>query len=242
MKLFAASTLIITALLLTHSSHAEWKHRGELGAIVSSGNTESITINAKESTVFQFQKNAFKFSGRLFLGSLNESLNARQWSLGLRYDRDLFERFGAYLGEAIEGDSFAGYSYRLNSDIGGKATLFSDPSNSHNIIKSELGYRYQLLRSTDEALNLTAHSYLRGFIEGQIQFLGFHLFNAWIELLPELNSSQNIEINFETSFQVFFANQLSLKLGFLGMYSEIPKIKNLKKFDSIYTTSLVATF
>jgi len=66
----------------------------------------------------------------------------------------------------------------------------------------------------------------------------------WTEFLPDLTDKKNVQINFESSLGVILSKYFSLKLAFLGKYDNEPVLASpaLKKFDYLYTTSLVAKF
>ena len=64
----------------------------------------------------------------------------------------------------------------------------------------------------------------------------------WVELLPDLTNSSNLQVNFEPSLSVVLTGNLFLKLAFQGNYDGEPAIAGNKTFDYTYTTSLVAEF
>ncbi len=217
---------------------SKWAHESEVGIILVGGNSQSNTLNAKQTTSNTFSKNKITFTGHLQLGSSSGTLNSRNWSLGLRYDRELSEKFSAFLGYTLEGDTFSGVKNRSNVDAGAKYIITK--KDDKNYFFAELGYRLQIEKSL---LNISTTNHLiRGYLEAQKEICDTTTFKLWVEALPDVTTSSNFNLNFEPSLRVAMSSNLALKLAYLGKFDNLPSAAGLKKFDFTYTTALVANF
>ena len=97
-----------------------FKNESEVGLVMTSGNTDAKTTNAKEVTSYEFNKNTFKNTAAFFRSKNSGVESANAWSFGIRYERALSERFSIYIGQSLDADKFQNIRQRYNSDIGGK--------------------------------------------------------------------------------------------------------------------------
>ena len=92
---------------------------------------------------YQFDLNLLKLTGSYLatrsLSSGNYIETAKSWDAGLRYERKIWEVFGAFADHIIESDIYAGYIQRNNSDLGGKYFLVKAKDLTWS---AEAGYRY----------------------------------------------------------------------------------------------------
>ncbi len=106
---------ILAALLLTVAAHAEdgWKNESQAGVVVATGNTDTTTLNAGQTTTYSFEKNAVKFTAGYLYQKSGDVLSAKSWNLGLRYDRTISDMQTLFIAETIEGDRFKGLNQEL---------------------------------------------------------------------------------------------------------------------------------
>ena len=223
---------------------SSWSHESELGVALAGGNTDSKTINFKQVTSYEWSRNLLRLDAMFLYGFSDGKKSAEQWLGGLRYERALSEHFSAFLGHNWNGDIFAGYDYRINNDIGVKYYIVPGDK-KNNYFFNETGYRftYEKRVSGSDPLHLNI-SYIRVYFEGSKSLSEILFLKVWTEFLPDLTDKANLQFNFEPSVGVKLTKYLSLKLGVLGKYDNKPtlQIPALKKFDYLYTTSLVAKF
>lgn len=230
--------LITTAcLLMASASYANWTNESELGILIAKGNSNSESLTAKETAGYVWDTdNSLKFTGRYLQTKTNDVENARFWSAGLRYDRVLSARLGAYLGEMIESDKYAGYNQKYNSDLGVKYSLKKGPTFIWDV---EAGYRYTVekqLTGVDKKLH-----YLRGYTEALKLWSEGVSSKLWFEYLPNLTTDTDYQMNSELSVTAALNIMFAIKTGYLLRYDNLPN-PAAAKTDSLFTTSLVAKF
>ena len=244
MKIIKMNAFLMLSLLFLASNAAlseGLSHESELGVVASGGNTDSQTINAKQLTAYKWTSNELSSKGNYLYGEANEVKSANSWSLGLRYDRNFSERFGAFLGNLWEGDEFAGVDYKSNVDLGLKYFILK--TDDKNYLVSELGYRYTYENRDEASLvdSVTDH-YARAYLEAGYQLSESVSAKLWLEYLPNLSDSDDYLINFEPSLSVALSSIFSMKVAYLGKYDAQPSAAGNKDYDWLYTTSLLAKF
>jgi putative salt-induced outer membrane protein len=216
--------------------HAEFTNESELSVIVSGGNTETQVYNGKTTSTYTKTKNTVTLGGHYMYGTSFDTENARNWDINTKYQRVLKKRLSSFLGVIVEGDEFAGIERRTNLDAGAAYVLFKTEKSK---INTEIGYRYRKEKSiSGETLSQSqARLYLEGKRENKKDFST----NLWVEYLPNFTDSEDWQVSFEPSLRFNFLANLAFKWGYLGRYDNQPVLGN-KKFDFLYTTSLIAKF
>ncbi len=236
--------LVLAAFLSGASIAAEGlTNSSELGIAVAGGNSDSQSFNAKESTAYGFSPaDLLKNSAHYLLGKSGGLKSAENWHIDLRYERVLNERFTLFAGPGVEGDKFAGFENRIYADLGGKYFVFPDDQKK-NYLFTEAGYRYVYENRVPGAILASASSHIaRLYIEGSHAIREGIWGRAYFEFLPDLSDTANLIYKFEPSLNVTLSGNLALKLAFQGTYRARPLVVGNKKFDYLYTTSLVANF
>ena len=233
--------LLVTALFGSFSfaevSQQGFSDESELGVILTGGNTRTQSLNAKQQNLYGFEKNLLKFNGR-YLRSTNQGVeNGRNWSLGLRYERELAEMLAIFLGQNIESDVFAGIQQRYNTDLGAKYSVFKTENFKWFF---EGGYRYTIENKTD--MTQKKSNYGRLYTEAEKAFNKEVSTKLWLEYLPNFTTSSDYQINTELSFLAQLNAVLSMKLGYMIRFDNVLNAGVQYKTDSIFTTALVAKF
>lgn len=224
-------------LLLSLPAFAgDWKGEGEAGVIVSTGNSETQSLSARESTEYTWSANTGQFKGS-FLQSKNFGrLGARRWDLGLRYEREFSRMWRAFLAETLESDTFAGYKQRYATDLGAKHWLYRIDKEFEWF--AELGYRYQWENRTNGSR--AKSSLVRTYTEAERIWSETASTRLWVEYLPNLSRSRDWLLNGELSSRFAISSVFAVKLSYSLKYDNEPV--NAKNTDTTYTTALVAKF
>ncbi len=194
---------------------ASWEHESELGIILISGNTVLQTENAKHESTVNWDKNLIKFKSNFLHSSSEKNINI--WGASLRFER------GYFLETKWLGDTSAGYKYRSIIDAGIKINM------------NEVGYRFQYEKSIFG--NVKRSHFLRIYTE-----FGNKKVKLWVEILPNILEIKNLQINIEPSVNISLTDLLSLKIAYLYKFNNVPAINGIKRIDTIYTTTLVASY
>lgn len=208
----------------------------EAGGVIVSGNNNSESYNAKAKTVFTQDKNVYTASGRYLKTDSNGVESARNWEAGARYERELTDYFGVFVGQKAESDIYNGYIQRDSTDAGLKYSLIkSDEMNWF----FEAGYRYQ---KTLPTVGGTTHDNLgRLFSEFNKSMDKTLSFKYWAEYLPNFTNTDAYLINTEASLNVMLNSVFSLKLAYLLQYQNLPAAGG-KYSTTTSTMNLVAKF
>lgn len=142
--------LLGTALIGTlaaPAAWADWTGKGEAGMVISNGNSETESANAKVTMVHERAdwKNAFGMSA-LYASSKEEGTTARRWQALTQSDYSFSQRTFWFGAARYEDDDFSGFEYQaaLSSGMGRK---FID--NERTKFSGTLGLGYKVLQSSD---------------------------------------------------------------------------------------------
>jgi putative salt-induced outer membrane protein YdiY len=218
-----------------------WSHESSLGITMNGGNSESQSYVVRQSTGYAWSEDVLKSSGHFLYGRASGVDVSRNWDIGIRYEHYFTDRFAGIAGNSWEGDSFAGYDFHSNVDIGGKYVLLG-PGNKTDFLFTEMGYRFQYeSRVAGQDPRYLRNHFGRLYLEGSVAISETVSARAWVEVLPNFSRWEHYFINFEPSLSVSLTKALAVKLAFTGRHDGQPPTGK-KGFDYIYTTSLVASY
>jgi len=235
-KLLVVSLVVLGVVSAQAWAEDGFKNESEVGLIMTSGNTDAKTVNAKEVTSYEFNKNTFKNTGSFLRSKNNGAESANAWSLGIRYERALSEHFSIYIGQSVDADKFQKIRQRYNSDLGGKYII--QKTDTFNWF-TEGGYRFTKENRFDKTVNF---SYLRAYTEVEYKFNPSVSAKYWLEYLPNLTVSDDYQINTEVSLAASLTSVFSVKSGYLVRFDNLPATGVLFRTDKVFTTALVAKF
>ncbi|MCB0347245.1 MAG: DUF481 domain-containing protein [Bdellovibrionales bacterium] len=233
---------LIFSLFLSTSLFAEekspWSHESEASVVSVDGNTTSDSYSAKQKTSYKFDTNVLKVTARYLRTKSDSTETARQWEASLRYEKEFSDLWSAFIQHGAESDSYAGYTQRDSTDIGGK--YFFVKTDDKNFF-SEAGLRYQktLSSSDGETTNSTMG---RLYLEYNEKFSETVSGKMWVEYLPNFSDSYAYLLNGEPSVSVMMNQIFSLKVAYLVKYHNLISSSTEKRTDTMFTTALVAKF
>lgn len=215
----------------------QWSHESVASIVQVGGNTSSESYSLKQKTGYKIDTHVFTGSARYLQSKANQVETAKQWDANLRYEKELGENWGMFLQHGAESDSYAGYTQRDNSDIGGKYIFFNQANQN---LLGEFGYRY--IKTQFTSGELTYASAGRFYLEYNSKINDSVAGKLWAEYLPNFSDSEAYLVNYEPSINVMMNQILSLKVAYLVKYHNKTKIAGEKKEDTSFTTALVAKF
>jgi putative salt-induced outer membrane protein len=232
-------SLLLSALVFSFPfiSKAVVTNESELGVIIAKGNSDSQSYNAKELLKEKWDENSLQFTGRFLKTKTSGIENARYWSTGLRYDRELSHRLGVFLGELLESDKYAGYNQKYNTDLGAKYAIMKE---AKFLWDAELGYRYTV--ENDFIGDQKKLHYMRAYTEATKEWTEGVSTKLWFEYLPNFTIGSDYQMNSEISVTAALTNIFSVKSGYLLRYDNLPNPGAHAKTDTLFTTALVAKF
>lgn len=233
------------ASLSVHAEDAKstgpFSEEAEAGIISVNGNSKSQSYLLKSLTGYQFDSYTAKLNGEYYKNlskdyPTNLTTIDEKWVLGIKLDRNITEKLGAFIGQSAEKDTTINIIRRYNSDIGAR----------YNIVKhegyytvGEVGYRY----STEEYDgNVKSEHFNLGrvYLESEKQWSPACSTKWWAEYLPNFDEPKDYNINSELSLTAALNTTFSLKTAYNVKYDNVPS--GTYKTDSMFTTSLLAKF
>jgi putative salt-induced outer membrane protein len=213
---------------------AGYHHESEAGIVITSGNADSQSYNFKQTTTYGWDVNLLKLTAKYLSTRADGVETARSWALGLRYERELADRFSAFAGESVESDIFAGILQKYNTDVGGKYFLIKEDGFEW---LAEAGYR--LAKENQFGGQVTQH-YLRIYTEATRNLTKTFAIKASVEYLPNLTVGSDFQLNAELAANAAISEVFAVKLGYTRRYRKIPVAPATESTDSQFTTALVA--
>lgn len=237
-SVFFAVPLILAA---TASAQADWTGKGEAGLVLSSGNTETQTANAKLALAREVDKwkNAFGLAG--LYASDDMGATAQRWEALTQSDYNFTPKTFWFGAARYEDDKFSGFEYQatLSTGLGRK---FIDSDTTKFVGTAGVGYKILQTRdSFDDAGVLIApgerekDAILRGTLDYD------HQFNANTAVLNKFvveAGNDNTFLQNELSLQVKMMEQLALAVGYAVRHNTDPPA-GFKKTDTLTTLNLV---
>jgi putative salt-induced outer membrane protein len=231
------SLFAIFLFLLSVSAHAQLTNESEAGVASANGNTKTQTYNLKQLNDYKWDMNVASFKLRYLNAKANGIETARYFMGGLRFERQLSNQFGIFIGETFEKDKFAGIDKRLITDGGGKYRFIDSETTK---LFGELGYRYMHEERIDETFAFS--HYGRAYSEWERKWNPQFSSKYWVEYLPNITDNKDWQLNTELSIMAAVSSIFSLKSGVLVRYDHFPAPGILYKTDTLFTTALVAKF
>ncbi len=231
-------------LVLAPLAHADWTGKGEAGLLVSRGNADSTSANAK----LDLAKESGAWKNEAFLGFLygkNATFATAQrieakWQTDYKISDRTFW-FGALRGEQ---DKFSGFAYQasLTTGLGYK---FID--NEATKLTGTAGIGYRRLRPEDLKKDAAGAviSRLKGDATGDaVATAGLdfsHVLTKTTKVLDKFlveSGTNNTSIQNDLSLQVSMTDALALSIGYGIRYNTDPPAGS-KKSDQLTTINLV---
>lgn len=234
--------ILIAILLVSATSFAEetkspLSHESELGLVLTSGNTDSESVSAKQITAYTWEsQNLLKLEGKYLSAKTSGTETAKSWNLGLRYEKGIYENLSAFLGHSIESDRFAGFVQRNHFDVGLKYVFIKTENDE---LLNETGYRYTFDQKTAGDNGVTHFG--RVYFEWTHNWQKTISHKLLVEYLPNFTTSSAYFLNVEPSLSMALNEIFSLKLAYLTKYQNAPQTGK-KQTDTVYTTVLAAKF
>lgn len=233
---FSARAVDATGASGATPNQSAWKNESQVGVVLTSGNTRTTSVNAAQTSSYQFEKNIVKGAVNYLYQKNGDVVSGKSWTLGLRYERELSERFSIFLAETVEGNIFTGILQRYNTDLGSKYFIQKEEALTWFV---EGGYRY-----SHENLVLVSRNvhYLRLYSEIEKKFNESVSGKYWVEFLPNLSVNSDWLLNSEISLSAALSSIFSVKSAYLVRYDNVVNAPGLTRTDTMLTTSLVAKF
>ncbi|EQC47376.1 DUF481 domain-containing protein [Bacteriovorax sp. Seq25_V] len=232
-------SLIAALVCLSMNTYAKFSSEDSVLINLTGGNTEQETYALKSINKYEVSsKQAFELLGNYNYGESEGKRSIENWLVGLRYDYSLTETNAMFLGQSMEADRFIDIKRRYNTDFGYKHHFVKTDNFS---LLSELGYRYEIRKNTDETVADKKTSKVRAYVEANHKYDEKISYKFWAEYVSSFSESKDYLLNLEPSIIVNLTSILSMKSAYLWKYDNAP-VEGKGKSDYNYTLTLIAKF
>jgi putative salt-induced outer membrane protein len=213
----------------------KWQDEAELSYVNTSGNTDVLSLSAKNKLTYQFSD---RLSGlwdvRALYGKTDGDKSAERYATEIRLDYGLTERvYIAGIGGWLQ-DEFAGIDERLYL---GPALGYKFIIGPKHFLNAEAGLEYV----TENYTNNTDDNFMRGRALGLYEFLLSEKSKVTqsIEYLYDFDNSDNYNINTVTALITSLSDTFSIKTSYEIHYDNEPVPDSLDETDTILSVALV---
>ena len=244
---YLTKIVLAATLLLTVSAYAQdeeeaavelgWSGTGEFGFVSTTGNTETVALNAKLNFILQQERWRHRFSGTALQTSEDGNKDNERYTMEVQSDRILSEKswlFGAFRWDA---DKFGSYDPQMSLTAGYGYQLMK--SEKHEL-KGEIGAGYKKLEERVSG-DSSSEAIARFLLDDSWQVFQSTLWTN--RLLVEAGSS-NTFTQFNTGLAVSMTDKFAVKLGFEVRHNtDVPQdIEDSENTDTITSVNLVYNF
>jgi len=214
-----------------------WSGTGEFGFVSTTGNTETVALNAKLNFILQQERWRHRFTGTALTTSEDGEKDNERYTMEMQSDRSLNEKswlFGAFRWDA---DKFGSYDPQTSLTAGYGRQLMK--SEKHQL-RGEIGAGYKKLEETVSG-DTSSEAIARFLLDDSWQVFQSTLWTN--RLLIEAGSS-NTFTQFNSGLAVSMTEKFALKLGFEVRHNtDVPEdIADPENTDTITSANLVYNF
>jgi len=219
-----------------------WTGKGEAGLVVSSGNTETETANAKLALAREDGnwKNQFGLSG--LYASDSEGTTAQRWEAFTQSDYNFTPKNFWFGAARYEDDEFSGFEYQATVSTGlGRKFIDSDTTK----FVGTAGVGYKFFETRDAFDEVTGVLIERGDTDSEAVFRGTldfdHKFTETTSLIDKFIVEAGADNTFfqnDLALQVKMNSVLALAVGYSVRHNTDPPV-GFEKTDTLTTVNLV---
>lgn len=239
---FSLFILIITATAYAEEEPVKkWSNETELSFVDTDGNTELMTLSAKNLLSYNITD---KFSSAWKLNILysedSGEKTSENYNTELKFSYLFTDRLFVLYTIGGSRDTFSGIRYRINTGPGMGYKFINGPK---HFLLSELGGEYVKEENTERIEDEYARG--RALAKYEYEFTKKNKFLQSVEYLQSFEESEDYNIISITAITSAINSILSMKAGYEIRYDNQPAVENnevLEKTDRILTIALVINF
>ncbi len=208
------------------------KLTADIGFVNTAGNTEVTNLNAGEKIEWNLAPITLKQGFAIVYGETDGNTTTSSLRGDLRADYSLSAALAAFGALAFDRNRFAGIARRFEENLG---LAYTPIRGERDKLEFEGGVSFTQQRSTLEVSdNFTAARAAGMYRHG---FTGTAYIQQSVEVLPNLEVSEDLRINTETALVAPLSKRLAVKLSYTIRYDKLPE-PGFKKTDRIFTSGL----
>ena len=208
----------------------------DLGLVSTSGNTSVRTLNVAEQVVVNPAPWKFTQTFAIVNGSTSGVETANTLTAGVRADYAVGSRLRLYGLADFTRNRFAGIARRFEEAVGLAYGVLAGPT---HVLDVEAGAG----RNEQTGVSGPAQDYWTGRLAAhyKLNFTSHAFFEQKVEDIADLQNPRNTLINSESALVAPVAAGVSLKLGYVVHFANVPQ-PGFKKTDTILSAGLQLVF
>jgi putative salt-induced outer membrane protein len=224
----------VLAALAAAPAHADWTGKGELGLVLSRGNSDAETLNARIDTGTEIGKWTHAVGFSLLYATAQDVTTADRYELRGQSNYKLTDRSFLFGALRYEDDEFSAFDYQGTAS-GGYGYKFIDTETTKFIGQIGAGYRVAEVKLTGDEEN---EAVARGDILFQHQLTPT---TKLIEKFLVEAGSSNTFLQNELAVEVKMTDKLALSVAYLVRHNtEAPA--GVENTDQLTTANIVFSF
>jgi len=246
------AALLAVALYAPVSLHAQaaadtaeiFEGSASLGFAQISGNASALTINVADKIRYALRGWALSQDLVFFYGEAEGEVNANFWSGGVRGERDLTPRLGAFVAVRFDRNELQGIASRFEEGIGLLYKLLDRPSDKFTVAAGASMFQQSLSSGTSSEFERNFPAARLG-ADYKHLFSEIAFFQQTAEYLPNLSDTEVYFVNTESSLVAPLTTNLGIKLGYVIRFNSAPPVQDgvrLGKTDTFLSSALTYSF
>ena len=212
-----------------------WELTGDVGFVNTAGNSDVTTLNIGEKVTHNRGNITVKQNFALLYGRTDGTTTTSQWRTGLRGDVALSARLAVFGLAGFDRNRFAGIDRRFEEGVG---IAFKVLATERSKLDFETGLSMIQQRSTLDVTN--NFSAARAASIFQYNFKPTAYFLQSVEVLPNLEETDDLRVNTETALVAPLSRRLAIKISYVIRYDKLPE-PGFEKTDRLLTSGLQVT-
>jgi putative salt-induced outer membrane protein len=225
-------SIIAPALTAQETAPKPVQFTGDIGYVNTAGNTDISTLNIGEKLDYNLTHVTFKHFFSLVYGETDGNTTTSLWRTGVRADYALSSRLALFTSLGFDRNRFAGIQRRFEEGVG---LGFKAIAEEKNKLEFEAGIAVTQQRSTTDVDDNFTSARAAGTF--QHNFTPTAFFQQMVEVLPNLELSEDLRVNSETSLVAPLSKRFAVKLSYVIRYDKLPE-PTFKKTDRLFTSGL----
>lgn len=205
--------------------------------VTASGNTELTTLSGDQQVDYQPAGSRWTFTERIaaVYGRTDGVTSANRLEGGLRVQRAIGERLAAFVSGKYERNRFAGIRRRFEEVAGLSYAVLDRPRTAFTVEAGASFTQQRDLEGVDDAFVAAraAGAFKQLFTESAY-------LQQTIELLPNLEESEDLRINSVTALVAPLSRRFALKVSYEIRYDKLPE-PGFERTDRVFTSGLQVT-
>jgi putative salt-induced outer membrane protein len=179
-----------------------------------------------------------------FYGEADDKVNANFWNGGLRGDRRLTPRLGAFVVTRFDRNVLQGIASRFEEGAGLDYRVIDTPRNQLLVALGASAFQQQL---TPGSVSLAQRNFpaARSSLDYRHLFAEKAFFQQIVEYLPNLSDREAYLVNSESAVVAPLINRLAMRAGYVIRYNAQPPVRDnvsLKKTDTFLSSGITFSF